>query len=133
MDCSRVREDLLQFFATPRHGVAAAWLFGSVARGTARAGSDVDVAILTDGSPSHGLDGLRLDLEGEVERMLAIPTQLVVLDRAPVDLTHRVLRDGVLLCEPDRSARIRFEVRVRNEFWDLLPFLEEYRKVRRPA
>ena len=133
MDCSRLREDLLRFFATPRQGVAAAWLFGSVARGTAGDRSDVDVAILTDGSPPHGLDGLRLDLEGEIERMLGIPTQLVVLDRAPVDLSQRVLRDGVLLCEPDRSARIRFEVRVRNEFWDLRPFLEEYRKVRRPA
>ena len=133
MDCVRVKEELLRYFATPRGGVAAAWLFGSVARGTARPDSDVDVAILTEGSPSRGLDGLHLDMEGEIERTLGLPTNLVVLNRAPVDLAHRVLRDGMLLCEPDRSARIRFEVRARNEYWDLLPYLEEYREARRPA
>lgn len=133
MDRDRIREVLRRFFGTPRPGVAAAWLFGSVARDAARAGSDVDVAILTDDPSVRGLDALRLGLEGELERALGIPTQLVVLDRAPADLAHRVLRDGVLLCEPDRSARIRFEVRTRNEYWDLLPYLEEYRRARRSA
>ena len=79
------------------------------------------------------MDGLRLDLEGEIERMLRIPTQVVLIDAAPVDLSQRVLRDGVLLAEHDPSARIQFEMRVRNEFWDLLPYLEEYRRVKRPA
>lgn len=132
VDCTRIRNDLLQFFAEPRPGVAAAWLFGSVARGTARAGSDVDVAILTGTTPAD-LQDLRLDLEAEIERMLRVPTQVVLIDAAPVDLSQRVMRDGILLAEHDRSARIRFEVRVRNEFWDLLPYLEEYRRVRRPA
>jgi uncharacterized protein len=133
MDCARIREDLLRFFAAAPPGVAAAWLFGSVARGTARAGSDVDVAVLTAGPPERGLDALKLGLEGEIERALGVPAQLVVLDGAPVDLAHRVLRDGVLLCEPDRSARIRFEVRTRNAWWDLLPYLEDYRRPRRSA
>jgi hypothetical protein len=41
---------------------------------------------------------------------------------------HRVLRDGVLLLDHDRSARIAFEVRSRNEYFDLLPILERYRR-----
>jgi hypothetical protein len=45
-----------------------------------------------------------------------------------VDLAHRVLRDGLLLLERDRSARIRFEVRARNEYFDLLPHLRRYRR-----
>jgi hypothetical protein len=45
-----------------------------------------------------------------------------------VDLVHRVLRDGVLLLERDRSARIRFEVRARNDYFDLLPHLRRYRR-----
>jgi len=46
-----------------------------------------------------------------------------------VDLVHRVLRDSLLLAERDRSARIRFEVRSRNEYFDLLPFLRRYRRL----
>jgi uncharacterized protein len=41
-----------------------------------------------------------------------------------------VLRDGRLVFESDRSARIRFEVERRNEYFDLLPVLREYRKPR---
>jgi hypothetical protein len=32
-----------------------------------------------------------------------------------------------LLLQPDPSARIAFEVRARNEYFDLLPFLQRYR------
>jgi hypothetical protein len=64
------------------------------------------------------------DLTGAVGR----PVDLVVLNRAPVDLVHHILRDGVLLLDRDRSNRIRFEVRLRNEYFDLLPHLRRYRR-----
>jgi len=54
---------------------------------------------------------------------------VVVLNDAPADLVHRVLRDGVLVLETDRSARIRFEVAKRNEYFDLLPILRRYRRL----
>ena len=50
------------------------------------------------------------------------------MNGAPVDLVHRILRDGRLLVERDRSARIAFEVRARNEYFDLLPMLRLYRR-----
>jgi hypothetical protein len=40
---------------------------------------------------------------------------LVVLNAAPVDLVHRVLRDGILLLERDPVERIRFETKARSE------------------
>jgi hypothetical protein len=52
-----------------------------------------------------------------------------VLNYAPVDLIVRVLRDGKLLVDRDRSRRIQFEVRSRNEFWDLEPYLRLYRRM----
>jgi len=109
--------------------LAAAYLFGSVARDTARPSSDVDVAVLLAEDPPATLAGLRLDLEADLERALGRPVQLVVLNRAPCDLVHRVLRDGVLVLDRNRSARIRFEVRSRNEYFDLKPFLDRYRRV----
>ena len=64
---------------------------------------------------------------------LGVPYQLMTLDRAknehraPTDLVHRVLRDGRLVLERDRSARIAFEVRARNEYFDMQPILRRYR------
>jgi hypothetical protein len=41
-----------------------------------------------------------------------------------------VLRDGRLLIDRNRSARIAFEVRTRNEAFDLEPMLTRYRAAR---
>lgn len=108
--------------------VPVAYLFGSVARGDFHARSDVDVGVLFASEPPRTLEGLGLDLEADLERAAGHRVQLVVLNRAPVDLIHRVLRDGVLLKDSDPSARIRFEVKARREYFDLLPFLRRYRR-----
>jgi uncharacterized protein len=109
-------------------GIAAAYLFGSVARGTARPDSDVDVGVLYSVDPPKTLAGM-FDLEGDLESALGLPVQVVVLNYAPVDLIVRVLRDGKLLVDRDRSRRIQFEVRSRNELWDLEPYLRLYRRM----
>ncbi len=108
--------------------IAAAYLFGSVAAGRARDDSDVDVAILYRIDPPPTLDGLGFELAGEMEKALGRSVDLVVLNGAPVDLAHRVLRTGTLVVDLDRRARIAFEVRTRNEYWDLEPYLREYRQ-----
>lgn len=131
METEVVESQLRQFLAANagQEGIAAAYLFGSVARGTAGPGSDVDVGILYAEDPPRTLQGLGFGLEGELEKLLQLPVQVVVLNRAPVDLVIRVLRDGRLLVDRDRSKRVQFEVRSRNEFWDLEPILRRYRRV----
>jgi len=108
-------------------------LYGSTARGSALPGSDIDLAILYDLTPEPTLEGLPLSLESDLERLAGRPVQVVVLNQAPADLVHRVLRDGKLLLDRDRAARIRFEVRARNEFFDLAPIRQRYRKLSMPA
>jgi uncharacterized protein len=115
----------------PIPGVAAVYLFGSVAAGTDTAASDVDLGILYESAPASRLDAGPLDLEGELERRLGRAVHLVVLNSAPADLRIRVLRAEHLLIERNRSARIRFEVATRNEFFDLEPRLLAYRAPRR--
>jgi predicted nucleotidyltransferase len=122
---------LREFFVRRHDGIICAHLYGSMARGEARVSSDIDIAVLFEHDPPPTLDGLGLDLEGELERLLGRPVDLLVLNRAPVDIIHRVLRDGVLVYEGDPSARIRFEVRARNEYFDLLPYLRQYRRAGR--
>jgi uncharacterized protein len=119
-------EALRGFFAK-QHGFAAAYLFGSVARGEHRAGSDVDVGLLR-GFSTGRLADLETPLQQALEQLLATPVDLVVLDRAPPDLGHRVLREGLLLADPNPSRRIAWEVRVRAEYFDLLPTLELIRR-----
>ena len=104
------------------------YLFGSLARAESASGSDVDVAILFDHDPPRTLQGLQLGLADELQRMLGRRVDLIILNHAPADLVHRVLRDGILLCEPSRSARIRFEIRLRNEYFDLEPIRTLYRR-----
>lgn len=130
MDPERIAEDVRRFFADDPGDAVAVYLFGSVARGTAHAGSDIDIAVLLAEDPPRTLEGLKLDVQSDLELRLGVPVQLIVLNRAPADLVHRVLRDGRLLLDRDPSKRIRFEVRKRNEFFDLEPFLRRYREAR---
>lgn len=125
MDSREIETRLRDLFATDPHGAAAVYLFGSTARGTRRRGSDVDLGLLFAGDAPSAVEAL--DLEDRLERRLRLPVQLIVLDRAPVDLVHRVLRDGILILDRDPSRRVRFEVRARQEYFDLLPVLRRYR------
>jgi uncharacterized protein len=128
--CRDTVETQLRDALATRTEVAAVYLFGSVARGTEREDSDVDVGVLYVVSPPPALDGGPLDLEADLEARLGRPVQLVVLNTAPADLRIRVLRAERLVVDRDRSARIRFEVATRNEFFDLEPILIRYRAPR---
>jgi uncharacterized protein len=120
---------LQKFFDRDHPGIVCIYLYGSMARGESHPGSDIDIAVLYAEEPPPTLDGLGLDLGSALEQYTHQPVDVVVLNRAPVDLVHRVLRDGQLLCDRDRSARIRFEVQARNAYFDLLPYLRQYRSV----
>ena len=130
VDAGEIADRLREGFERDARGAIAVYLFGSVARGTAGAGSDVDVAVLFAAAPPRTLDGLPVALQADLESITGRAIDLVALNSAPVDLVHRVLRDGILVFEGDRAARIRFEVRARNEYFDLLPVLQEYRRPR---
>ena len=109
--------------------VLAVYVYGSRARGSARHGSDLDLGALLAGPPPSTLSNVARDLEAAAEGALRIPVEVVVLNRAPADLVHRVLRDGVLVLDRDRSRRIRFEVQARNEYFDLAPLRRLYRRM----
>ena len=108
--------------------VLAVYLYGSRARGTASMESDVDLAVLLRTRPAPTLKGVARDLEALIERGLRVPVEVIVLNAAAPDLAHRVLRDGVVLLDRDRAARLRFEVQSRNEYFDLAPLRRLYRR-----
>lgn len=111
----------------------AAYLFGSRALGAERASSDIDVAVLFDAVPPAVLSGPAFTLAGDLERVLAQPVDLVVLNSASADLVHRILRDGEVVLDRDRARRLRFEVAKRNEYFDLEPVRRLYRQRTAPG
>jgi predicted nucleotidyltransferase len=125
---SKPLEQLQNLFRTDHRGAVAIYLFGSTARGTDSPGSDIDIGVLYREPPLRSLDDPSFSLKGDIEATLHRPVDLVVLNHASADLCHRVFRDGILVLDRDRAFRIRFEVRKRNEYLDLLPVLRRYRR-----
>ncbi|HEY0877055.1 MAG TPA: nucleotidyltransferase domain-containing protein [Zeimonas sp.] len=122
-------ERLRAYFAAHHDHVVCAWLFGSVARNEARDDSDVDVAVLLDRPPPPSLPESGIALAGDIESSTGLPVDVVIMNSAPPDLVHRVLRDGIIVFERRRGERVAFEVKARNEYFDLKPYLDEYRRV----
>jgi uncharacterized protein len=133
MNADDLEKAMRRAFATARPEIVAVYLYGSRARGTATARSDVDLALLYNPPPAATLEGQPFDIEAELERGLGVPVEIIVLNHAPVDLVHRVLRDGILVLDRDRSFRIHIEAKARNEFFGLQPHLTRYRAARPPA
>jgi uncharacterized protein len=98
--------------ALRHHGAVFAYLHGSRASGTAGLDSDVDVAAYFDGQPPEAF-----------EVLLPAGVDLVVLNRAPLELAGRVALNGKLLFERDPRARVVWEATTRRIYLDELPRL----------
>ena len=103
--------------------ITYALIFGSVARGTEHAGSDVDVAIgLRPGPPLAPLEvgAIVSALESATRRNV----DLVLLDEAPPGLAYRIFRDGRVVFERDPGAFVDRKTRAILESLDYRPFEE---------
>jgi uncharacterized protein len=94
-------------------GAVFAFLHGSTARGTARAGSDIDVAAwwASDAPPAF-------------EVLLPPGVDLLVLNAAPLELAGRVAVEGVLLFDDDPPSRVRWVAQTRKIYFDERPRIE---------
>lgn len=127
MDAQSIAGRLADYYKD-RPDVAAVYLFGSVARGTAGPRSDVDVGVIYRIAPESRLLAEPFLDEANLAEQLERAVQIIVMNRASADLVHRVLRDGILVLDQHPSQRIAFEVRARNAYFDLLPTLRRYRE-----
>lgn len=116
-----------------RQDIHAVYLFGSFGRGEAGPHSDVDLGLLYTTPPAATLRGQPFELEADLAELLGRRVDCVVMNAAPPDLLHRILRDGVLLLDRDPSRRIRFEVDARNRYFDVKRMLDQYRNAGRVA
>lgn len=95
--------------------VAAAYLFGSYARGRATSSSDIDIAVLFNLPEENSFARFErcLDLEMALQDIARRPVQVIDLETAPLLLQRQVRKHGKLILEKDRRRRVNFEVRSR--------------------
>jgi len=118
-------------------GVVAAYLFGSRARGTARADSDLDLAVLWDATLESRERAVR---ESELRAALVDAlgslgerTDLLDLAAAGSTVAFRVIREGRLLVCGDDRARVAFVARVARRYDDEAPHRALFRAAARRA
>lgn len=122
-DIEQLREELQPFFAS-RPEVLAAFVFGSTARGVAGPSSDVDIAVLLtdEAARRHRSDDYKARLIADLTSSLQTnDLDLVLLNEAPPLLSHRVLRDGILLHGTDERALAAFRFRALQTYLDTKP------------
>jgi predicted nucleotidyltransferase len=96
-----------------RAGASFALLYGSRVRGTAHDRSDIDVAAWWPETAPESFD------------LLLPPTvDLLVLNRAPLELAGRVALEGQVLFDDDPPARVRWTATTRKIYADELPRIQ---------
>lgn len=108
-----------------RPEILEAYLFGSRARGEGQAHSDIDIAVFIDeGQIEPGPFGYRSELTSALMSGLGTnAVDVVVLNRAPPLVYHRVLRDGSRLLSRDLRATTVREGRALSRHCDFAPHL----------
>ncbi len=114
------------FIAAP--AVCLAYLFGSRAAGGGAIGpvSDYDFGVLLE----HGSDAATNRDELAHALTLALGTDridVLVLNKAPIELAYTVIAQGVVLYQRDLAARVDYEAKVMGLYEDHLPVLRQQR------
>ena len=110
--------------------VLFAYLYGSFLFGSAYHESDIDVAVYLRSS----------DLAASIRKEVDLTTALVmklhtdrvdlrILNVSPFLLQYKVIKEGRPVFVRDERARVDFETTVMNRFFQLKPYLDEYRQM----
>lgn len=107
--------------------IAAAYVFGSVARGDARPESDLDLGLVFRSRATRAVDiyWTLADIASQLEGAQGWSRiDVVVLEEQGPIFCHRVLLEGGLVYEADRERRIDFESETLVRAFDFWPTYE---------
>lgn len=116
-----------------RSEVEEAYLFGSQASGSAQPHSDIDIAVRVEAGALRGPEyGYAAELTAHLMAALGSnDVDVVVLNRAPPVLYHRVLRDGRRILSRDPRLTAAHEGYALSRYCDYRPQLAKIEAARR--
>ena len=116
-----IQETVINYFAE-RKDVLCVYLFGSAAKGKENIHSDVDIAVLFDGSmPAERYNEEILPIVDTLSRILDRDVDIVALNSADTFMRFQVIKNGLRIYErPDRREH-NFEAKAIMEYFDFLP------------
>jgi predicted nucleotidyltransferase len=120
---------ILQEVFEKNEEVQFAYLYGSVAMRAQTLESDIDVAVYL--KPMNINDFVRTEEKLTLALIMRLHNDRVdlrVLNALPFLMQYTVLRDGILIFSRNELERVDFETQVMIRFFDLKPYLDEYRR-----
>ena len=117
--------------AFKKYNAVFAYLFGSRATGKAGRMSDYDFAVmLPEKLSANKRFDIRLKLMGDVGRIVKCENlDLVILnDINSILFKFVIISEGKPIYESDFLARLNFELKTMNNYYDFSPFLNSYNK-----
>jgi predicted nucleotidyltransferase len=107
-----------------------AYLYGSYASNSILRGSDIDVAVYL--KPSNIKEYLEKEKELTASLMAELHNDKIdlrILNVLPLLLQYNILKEGKLIFIRDELERVDFETQVMIRFFELKPYLDEYKEM----
>ena len=125
----KIKTMLADFFQRQAE-IEIAYIFGSIARGTESALSDIDIAILIDDQQIND-DKFRYGYKAEIlaDLMKILKknnVDLVILNEANTLLRHRVLYHGRLIYSKNEKKRIEFQTNTIDKYIDFKELMKPH-------
>lgn len=121
-----VKEDIIKDITSilKRHDeIVVGYVFGSFI--SSAAFSDIDIGVLLDQNLNTYLS-YEFDLEIEVEDVVNYPTDVRVLNNAPLSFCQNVIRHGRIVLEKDANLKADFMGQTLKKYFDFAPFRRKY-------
>jgi predicted nucleotidyltransferase len=110
--------------------VLFAYLYGSYAYGIVPPGSDIDVAVYLKPSDMKALIKKEQELTSILVRKIHNDrVDLRILNGSPFLLQYSVIKEGIPFFVRVAHERVDFETRVMERFFELKPYLDEYKRI----
>jgi len=108
--------------------ISFAYLYGSAVYDPTLSGGDIDVAVYLKPSNMREYIKREAELTSLLIRQLAMDEiDLRILNALPLVLQYTILKEGTLILSRDEIQRTEFETSVMIRFFELKPYLDEYR------
>ncbi len=110
--------------------ISFAYLYGSAAYDPALSGGDIDIAVYLKPADTREYLKKEADLTAFlISRLGTHKIDLRILNVLPLVLQYNILKEGILILSRDEIERVEFETSVMIRFFELKPYLDEYRQM----